>query len=43
MKTQLIARNLIYALLIFLSLAALLLVLNAPPEFLNVQVVYKGF
>jgi hypothetical protein len=43
MKTRAVVKNLIYALLVFLSLVALLLVLNAPPEFLNIHVIYKGF
>jgi len=43
MKQTKILERVIYALLIALSLAAVLLVINAPSNFLNARVVYQGF
>jgi hypothetical protein len=43
MKTTPVIENLIYLLLIILSLAILTLVAIAPDDFLNTGAVYRGF
>ena len=43
MKTSPVIEWTIYAAAVVLSLAALWLVLNVPPDFLNSHVVYQGF
>jgi hypothetical protein len=43
MKPSKTLEQLIYALLVVLSLIAVWLVLNAPANFLNARVVYQGF
>jgi hypothetical protein len=43
MKTDGLIERIIYALLVAVSLAALWLVMNAPPAFLDARLVYQGF
>jgi hypothetical protein len=43
MKPTKTIEQLIYALVVALSLAAIFLVINAPNNFLNVHAVYQGF
>ena len=43
MKARLPIEWLLYAVIIILSLVAIALVLNVPPEFVKNKVVYRGF
>lgn len=43
MKLPRIIEHAIYAVVVVLSLVAVLLVFNAPASFLNARVVYQGF
>ena len=43
MKVSTIVERIVFLVLILLSLTILLLVVSAPPDFLDVNAVYKGF
>jgi len=43
MRNKSLIEQIIYALIVVLSLVAVWLVLNAPANFLNARVVYQGF
>jgi len=43
MRNKSLIEQIIYALIVALSLVAVWLVLNAPANFLNARVVYQGF
>jgi hypothetical protein len=38
-----VLKNSVYLLVVILSLTAIWLVLNAPPDFINTRAVYQGF